>query len=243
MPVTTPIDGGDDQDLATGGLGADTVDGGAGNDSVAGGEGDDVVRGGTGADVVSGQDGNDQLFGGEGDDTLIGASDGAGNDTLDGGEGVDTATYTSSTEGIAADLVAGTVHGNLSVGVDAIVGVENLVASDFDDTVTGDAQSNMLDLRNGADSATGGAGDDTLLGGSGNDTWPVVRAMTRSTVAPALTLPIIPGPVAGSVSTLLRALRLTGQAAQTACRRSEPHWFGVPRHDHRRRRSQQHRRR
>ena len=47
--------------------------------------------------------------------------------------------------------------------------IENLIAGQGDDHVTGNSADNTLDGRDGHDELTGGPGDDTLLGGAGND--------------------------------------------------------------------------
>ncbi|PJK27668.1 beta strand repeat-containing protein, partial [Minwuia thermotolerans] len=147
----------------------EVVVGSANDDSLAGSNDANTLLGGAGGDLLVGNGGNDSLSGEAGDDTLSGASAGAGDDTLDGGDGTDTATYASATNGIAADLGAGTVSGDASVGNDSITGVENLVASGFADTVQGDAAANLLQLGAGNDLADGGAGADTIQGEAGDD--------------------------------------------------------------------------
>ena len=125
------------------------VIGGSGDDVITGdGEGNGIV-GGAGADVLTGGLGADTVLGGLGADTLIG---GAGNDSLLGGGGVDTLIYASTTLGVTVDLGAGTASGS-EIGTDVVSGVENVVGGSGDDTLTGDADANVLD---------GGSGNDTL---------------------------------------------------------------------------------
>ena len=133
----------DNSVLFIGGPGADVATGGAQNDHLEGDAGDDVLSGGAGDDVLAGWDGNDILEGG------------AGNDDIGGGAGIDTATYANASGAVAIDLVHGLMSG--AAGVDRIGGVENLIGSAFNDSLTGDDFNNLL---------VGGAGDDFLQGWS-----------------------------------------------------------------------------
>lgn len=161
-------------------------------DRVAAGSGNDLVFGGAGFDVLRGQGGDDTLDGGSGSDRLYG---GLGNDILDGGgDDTDRANYDEAAAAIDIDLQ--NIVGGYSVtasdgygGVDQLVNIENIRASEFSDVVKGDAVNNRLegrggddilegrsgndDLRGGAgnDTLTGGSGDDQLDGGAGNDTY------------------------------------------------------------------------
>jgi RTX calcium-binding nonapeptide repeat (4 copies)/FG-GAP-like repeat len=109
------------------------------------------------ADILRGLAGNDMLFGGSGNDTLEG---GAGADTLIGGPGIDTADYSASPAGVNVNLLTGLGAGSDAQG-DILGGIENIVGSAFNDTLTGDGGTNAL---------VGGAGADTLIGGPGIDT-------------------------------------------------------------------------
>ena len=154
-------------DNLDGGDGADTLNGGVGADSLNGGPGADLLQGSVGDDVLNGGLDTDTLNGGLGNDVLVGD---AGNDVLDGASGVDTAAYATATAGVFADLIQSTVTGNVSVGADLLIEIENVLGSDHDDTVTGDDLSNVLDGASGGDLLDGGTGNDTLLGGGGDDT-------------------------------------------------------------------------
>ena len=188
---------GDDTDnLLEGGAGADTLDGGAGMDmaswansdapvtanlagatdaqgfitAVTGGhaEGDKLknienLEGSAHADSLTGDANANVLEGGPGADTLVGAG------------GVDTASYHHSSAGVAVDLSAsadgagfitagrGDAHG------DKLKGIENLLGSAHDDTLTGGALANFLEGSEGDDFLHGGAGADSLDGGEGID--------------------------------------------------------------------------
>lgn len=138
----------------------------AGDDFMVGTTGDDIYSAGDGADTLSGMLGDDTLTGGLGDDQISG---GAGADAIDGGDGVDTAIYNGSNAGITIDLTAGTGLGGDAQG-DTLTSIENVIGSDFDDTITGDANDNQLIGGKGDDMLFGLDGDDVLIGGEGNDT-------------------------------------------------------------------------
>lgn len=155
------------------GAGDDTVDGSlaTGNLDIEAGDGSDIVTGGQGNDLLSGGAGNDTIAGGAGDDTLIG---GAGADALDGGGGVDVADYSASDAGVNVNLETSTFSGGHAQG-DSGSNLENIIGSDFDDTLVGMdepgfGQDNVVDGGAGDDFISGLAGDDTLLGGAGDDT-------------------------------------------------------------------------
>ena len=124
--------------------------------------------------IITGSTGGNVLYGGAGNDTLQGLG---GADRLEGGDGIDRALYKSSAASVVIDLAAGTAHGGDAEG-DALVGIENVYGSSFDDTIRGDAARNViwgadgndtLVGRNGNDFLEGGAGDDLLNGGIGAD--------------------------------------------------------------------------
>ena len=119
------------------------------------------------ADILRGLGGNDMLFGGSGNDTLDG---GPGADTLIGGPGMDTADYSASAAAVSVNLLTGLGSGGDAQG-DILGGIENIVGSAFNDTLTGDNGGNALDGRSGNDTLNGGAGSDTLTGGAGADTF------------------------------------------------------------------------
>ena len=104
------------------------------------------------------------LVGGAGDDTLVGAG---GNDTLTGGAGKDLADYSSSPGDVAANLASGTTTGD---GTDTLGGIEDVVAGNGNDTLTGNSAANDLAGGDGNDTLIGGAGDDSLTGAIGTDT-------------------------------------------------------------------------
>jgi Ca2+-binding RTX toxin-like protein len=116
--------------------------------------------------IFSGTSGNDRLEGGPENDIFQGRG---GSDTLIGGGGADTADYEDSPAGIVVNLVNGTAQDGWG-STDTLVGITHIAASEFDDQITGDANSNYLLGRAGDDLLMGGDGDDFLVGGAGNDT-------------------------------------------------------------------------
>lgn len=168
------------QNSIQGGAGIDTVDyslaetgviaaldgyglGGAVGDTIMGVE---VLVGSKFDDSLVGSTRNDTLIGGAGNDTLYG---GVGADYLDGGEGSDWASYTTSNAAINVNLATGVASGGHAAG-DTLVSIENVIGSNYNDTIIGNASDNYLTGNNGNDSLVGGAGNDTLCGGVGNDT-------------------------------------------------------------------------
>ncbi len=185
------LDGGDgddqlsgfgDDDSLIGGLGNDLLIGGAGNDRIDGGIGRDtasykgaIAGGGVTVSLLSGTSsgaqGNDtlikieDLIGSDFDDVLTGdkgvnqINGGAGNDSLNGGLGIDTVSYAGAASAVTVSLLAGQATGG--AGTDQLLGFENIIGSDFNDSLTGDGGDNVL---------VGGLGNDTLNGGAGLDT-------------------------------------------------------------------------
>lgn len=181
------LDGGVGDDTLAGGAGADTLIGGNGVDTadfgytsggvnitlrhvvqadgsrltgienLVGNGGNDVLEGDDGDNVIDGSGGNDLLIGGGGNDRLVA---GGGTSTLIGGDGVDTADLNRLWGGsVVASLRTGTVTSwSLSAQMD---GIENIIGSDGNDTLEGDANDNVL---------TGWIENDLLIGGDGVDT-------------------------------------------------------------------------
>lgn len=146
--------------------GADRFTGTAAGDKVDGAEGNDQLRGLDGDDVLSGGAGNDHVDGGSGNDTLAG---GAGDDTLIGGSGFDTVTYATAAAGVTVSLDTTKAQNTVAEGRDRLLGVEALIGSSHDDSLTGSLIANLLIGGDGNDVLDGGRGNDTLFGGNGND--------------------------------------------------------------------------
>ncbi|WP_166802429.1 Calx-beta domain-containing protein [Microvirga pakistanensis] len=144
----------------------DDLTGGGGRDFLWGGDDRDTLRGGDNADTLKGEAGNDILEGG------------AGADTLDGGAGTaDTAWYLTGSAGVRVDLRSGTGEFGEAQG-DVLIGIETIVGSLGNDTLSGDDNGNALngggfasdDTGSGNDILTGRGGNDHLNGSGGNDT-------------------------------------------------------------------------
>ncbi|CAH0130413.1 retention module-containing protein [Pseudomonas mediterranea] len=144
-----------------------TLTGTTGDDVLLAGNGDNLLNGGDGNDILSAGSGNNTLHGGAGNDLLY---SGAGNDLLDGGAGNDTASYAHATAGVTVNLGLLAAQNTLGAGTDTLGGIENLVGSNFNDTLIGDGAANRIDGGLGHDVLNGGGGDDILIGGLGNNT-------------------------------------------------------------------------
>jgi Ca2+-binding RTX toxin-like protein len=135
--------------------GIENIAGSVLGDSLTGDSLANFLIGDEGNDTLSGAGGADSLIGDEGDDLILG---GLGNDTIDGGTGSDTVDYGTAIASVRVNLTTTVTSG--AHGVDAITNVENIIGSDFNDSLTGNAEANVL---------VGGAGEDTLTGGAGID--------------------------------------------------------------------------
>ncbi|ODS56469.1 MAG: hypothetical protein ABS36_08795 [Acidobacteria bacterium SCN 69-37] len=182
------IDGGGGNDVIKGSTGNDTLIGGNGTDTVtfagasavtvslaagtATGDGTDTltgfenVTGSSNNDTITGDAGANTLDGGSGNDTLVG---GAGNDTLTGGANWDTVDYSAAVSGVTVDLSAGTASDG-SGGTDTLSGIENIIGSAYNDTLTGSTLVNTINGGAGDDTIYGLGNSDNLSGGDGNDT-------------------------------------------------------------------------
>lgn len=147
----------------TGGAGIDTL---TSIENLIGTNFNDTLTGNAANNVLSGLAGNDTLSGGGGNDQLIG---GTGNDRLDGGTGVDTASYSTATDGVTVDLKLSGSQNTGGAGLDTLLSIENLIGSNFNDTLYGNDATNTLYGGAGKDLLAGGAGGDRLDGGTGAD--------------------------------------------------------------------------
>ncbi|RZI47407.1 LysM peptidoglycan-binding domain-containing protein [Rickettsiales endosymbiont of Peranema trichophorum] len=143
----------------------DVIQGDAGNNVLQGMEGDDDIKGADGDDVIYGGRGFDKLLGEEGNDEILLTGDG---DHAVGGAGKDSVSYRLASKGVTLNLRQGigSTHG---VHQDKLEEFENVVGSQFDDNIEGDAQANVLYGGKGDDALKGGCGADTISGGEGKD--------------------------------------------------------------------------
>lgn len=210
--------------ILSGGDGDDVLDGGDGNDTLSGGNGIDTARytnaasavtvslavstaqntGGAGTDTLSsiqaliGSSFNDTLTGSSNDDTIEG---GLGNDVLAGGSGGDTVSYVSASGSITVNLSTTTAQNTGAAGTDTITAFENIRGSDFNDTLTGDGNANIIE---------GGLGNDTLDGGAGTDTLSYKSASSGITINIGLTT--AQNTVGAGTDTVLNFERIIGSA-------------------------------
>ena len=143
-------------DHITGNSQVNTLRGEGGYDSLYGSGGNDRLYGGHGNDNLYGQEGDDELYGEGGHDNLNG---GPGADKLDGGTGGDAANYAGSNAAVTVNLATGAVSGGHAQG-DTLIGIENVIGTPYNDTLTGNDGDNTLQ---------GGAGSDALDGRAGSD--------------------------------------------------------------------------
>lgn len=129
--------------------GADLICGGRATDFILGGPGKDKLKGGGGGDFLSGGGGNDHLYG----------------DTKDGGQ-IDLAYYLGSRTGVNANLATGMATGE---GEDMLHNLDGLYGTNFDDTLTGDDNTNFIWGQGGNDTISGGGGLDLITPGDGDD--------------------------------------------------------------------------
>ncbi|MCI4405668.1 MAG: hypothetical protein JHC35_00110, partial [Sulfuricurvum sp.] len=143
----------------------EVVEGSDYNDTIYGDGASNIISGGAGSDILDGRAGGDTLLGGSGYDTLY---SGYGNDTLDGGSDTDTADFQNSTGGIVVRLDTPTATAT-GYGSDVLINIEDIIGSNFADTIVGDGGTNYLQGMNGNDTFMPGGGYDFIDGGNGSD--------------------------------------------------------------------------
>ena len=176
-------------DTIKGGDGDDTLDGGAGGDKLEGDAGTDTASYASASDGVtvdlSGGNGStgdargdtydsiEKYEGSEFDDTFIA---GKSEDDIDGnahkGHG-DTVSYIKSDKGVTVDL-SSPDQGDEGEGYekgDMLNGIENIIGSNHDDTLTALSIGSIITSGRGNDTLNGGDGDDILNGGRGVDVF------------------------------------------------------------------------
>lgn len=134
----------------------ENAEGGSGNDTIVGNVADNTLWGNGGADTLTGGDGDDLLYGG------------SGGDRLEGGNGLDSVSYLEATARVVVDLASPSLNGGEATG-DTYSSIEQVIGSNFDDSLSGDSAANGLGGFAGNDTLNGRAGNDVLVGGDGND--------------------------------------------------------------------------
>lgn len=138
-----------------------------------------------------------KITGTAGDDNLVGTAAGetieglAGNDVIqgfmatdqiDGGADNDTVSYVAASGGVTIDLTLAGPQNTVSAGMDQLISIENIIGSNFNDTLTGDNNANVINGLGGNDLIDGAGGNDTLIGGLGVDTLTYANTAAGVTV-------------------------------------------------------------
>ncbi|OEU69479.1 MAG: hypothetical protein BA863_14290 [Desulfovibrio sp. S3730MH75] len=186
------IGGGSGNDTITGDCGNDTLDGGDGIDDIdfvsfLGAYDSLIASLATGVatydgpdhahytDIMSnfegiiGSDSCDSLYGDGDANTFIG---GGGNDTITGNGGADFASYEDgASAGVTVNLGSGTAIGETGsgTGTDALIGINNIIGSNYADTIYGNGDVNTIIAGGGNDDLKGVGGADVFIVGSGNN--------------------------------------------------------------------------
>jgi Ca2+-binding RTX toxin-like protein len=145
--------------------GFENIIGSTSGDQLTGSFGNNVLDGGAGDDMLTGGRGKDTLIGGEGDDVICGGGD---SDTLTGGNGADTISMAGSIW-VLIDLSKNIAQLGNGEQPDKISGFENIIGSDYYDTLIGDSGGNLIDGGKGNDKIQSGAGNDVIIGGWGKE--------------------------------------------------------------------------
>ena len=134
----------------------------AGFEDVIGTNSDDNITGDNGPNGLFPIDGDDTVAAGGGDDLV---DPGNGTDDADGGAGVDILGNLDHYEGgLTIDL-----SDNTDSDGDTLAGFEDVIGTDFPDTLTGDDGPNVIFGVAGDDVLSGLDGADTLVGDQGHD--------------------------------------------------------------------------
>ncbi|MCZ8314943.1 M10 family metallopeptidase [Phreatobacter sp.] len=116
----------------------------------------------------------ENAIGGSGNDTITGNAannvleGGPGADQLRGGLGTDTASYARAGSAVVVSLLTPLVNTGVAAG-DTYDSIENIIGSDFNDTIDGDHGANVITGGDGLDVIRGRQGDDQIYGNNGDD--------------------------------------------------------------------------
>lgn len=208
--ITYTISDQDVENLTLTGTSGLSATGNDSNNILTGNSGANTLTGGLGDDTLNGGAGNDTLSGGDGNDTLNG---GLGNDNLNGGANSDTASYADATAGVTVNLTLAGAQNTVGAGSDTLTLIENVLGSNFSDTLTGDANVNILTGGGGNDTLNGGTGADTLIGGLGDDTYVVDNVLDEVTEDSDAGTDTVQSSVTHTLGDNVENLTLTGGSA------------------------------
>lgn len=187
----------------------ENAEGGSGNDRIVGNVADNTLWGNAGADTLIGGDGDDVLYGG------------SGADRLEGGNGIDSVSHLEATARVVVDLASPLLNGGEASG-DTYSSIEQVIGSNFDDSLWGDSAANglggfagndTLNGRGGNDILVGGDGNDVLEGGAGADRLEGGNGIDTATYSVALINSLLQLSVSGVTADLLVPSSNTGEAA------------------------------
>lgn len=130
-------------------------------DTITGNASSDYIKGLAGLDIINGGGGNDYIEGG------TSPMGGLLPEILNGGDGNDTAGYINATGSVTVNLLLGLATG--PDGLDTLLNFENVVGSNYTDTITGNNGNNVFMGMDGDDTINGADGNDKFYGGPGND--------------------------------------------------------------------------
>lgn len=159
--------------VTTGG-GNDVLIGNGSANSLSSSTGNDRIEGRGGDDTLAPGEGNDTALGGSGDDTyqifldlndpaetkVLSESPGEGRDRLELLEAVDWTVNLASEDTTLATSSAGSI---VTSQPGQARSFEEIVTSSGDDAITGNGADNLIDAGAGANTSSGGRGDDTYI--------------------------------------------------------------------------------
>jgi Tol biopolymer transport system component len=123
-----------------------------------------TLQGSDGPDVLEGTAGDDVICGGGGADRVVFSG---GSDTILGGAGTDKVDYRESDKPLVLEMRS--LRARSGDTTAALIGVEAVMGTPFDDQLFGADVRESLAGYGGDDALIGRGGDDTLNGGAGND--------------------------------------------------------------------------
>jgi Ca2+-binding RTX toxin-like protein len=144
---------------------SDTLIGNAEANRLVGHSGNDTITGLGGADTLDPGSGVDAVSGGDGDDVVLSAED-TDADVYDGGNGTDGISFEFYSLPVHVTLDDVANDGTDLASSDNAKDMESVLGSQFDDTITGNGEANVLVGGDGNDVLNGRAGANTLEGGT-----------------------------------------------------------------------------
>lgn len=136
--------------VLTGGVKNADISGNSSVTSLTGSTDNNLLIGNNSGDVISGLGGNDVIVGG------------SGNDIINGGTGFDVLDYSQTDQPISFSSVTGKASG-LSIGQDAVMGMEGILSGSGDDILVGSSNRDVFSGGYGSDNIDGGAGGDLYI--------------------------------------------------------------------------------